>query len=536
VERRLKEGELRAVVSSTSLELGVDIGGIDGVVLIHPPGGAARLMQRMGRAGHAPGRPRRGLILTTTPAELLEATVTAASGRAEQWEPLRVPERPLDMLCQQLLGMAVARPCDADQAYLLCRQAYPYRDLSRADFDACLDYLAGRGRDGRPWLPPRLRLSGTEFAILDRRTARIVRQNIGAILTDEPRPVCLLDAPNANPSHALRAVGQLDELFADRLLPGDRFLLDGRCLELVRADGRTLLVREAGASPAAPRWLGAGPPLDRDLARRLYLLRSRAAETLRDGPEALAELLRTEYGLREEAAAALIHFFHRQECVSEVPDESCCLLEVVPGEYGVDHYVHTPLNRAGNDALVRVAVRRLARRHRTSGSQAADLGFVLSVDGRPELTADDFRALLAADEFDADLAEAVAGSTLERERFRGTASTGLMLLRNPVGKRVRTGGTHWAERQLYDQVQAADPDFVLLRQARREVGEDLLDARAARSFAEELPRRALRWRWLPGVSPLAEHWTQATEGPTEAGESPADALTRLHAMLTTGPA
>src|SRR5262249_14347862 len=146
-ERALKRGELRAVVSSTSLELGIDVGSVDGVVLVHPPGGVVRLLQgvrragpRPGRgrrrlgadAGRGPGRARRGLVLTAGAAELLEAAVTGPSSQSGQCEPLRVAARPLDVLCQQLLGMAARRPWAPAEALALARRAYPYRDLGEA--------------------------------------------------------------------------------------------------------------------------------------------------------------------------------------------------------------------------------------------------------------------------------------------------------------------------------------------------------------------------------------------------------------------
>src|SRR5262249_9380305 len=118
-----------------------------------------------GRAGHGPGRPRRGLVLTRSPAQLLEAAVTKASGHAGQCEPLRLPEPPLDVLCQHLAGMGMQRPWLLDEAFALVRRAWPFRDLPRAEFDACLDYLCGRLHDGQPWLPARLRQNGEEFAI-----------------------------------------------------------------------------------------------------------------------------------------------------------------------------------------------------------------------------------------------------------------------------------------------------------------------------------------------------------------------------------
>lgn len=528
VEQQLKTGRLRVAVNSTSLELGIDIGSVDLVVLVHPPGGAARLLQRVGRAGRAPGRPRRGLVLAARAAELLDAAVTAGSSRSAQWEALRIPSHPLDVLCQHLLGLACGDiPPTVEDAFALVRRAYPYRDLSRTDFDECLAYLAGLHRDGSPWLPARLCLEGGEFRLADNAVPQLLRRNLGTILAEETRNV-VLENPETLDERNLVAVGQLDEAYADRLKPGDRFLLDGRCLEYRRTEGRAMVVEETVGRPSVPRWESNGWPLSAELARRVYLLYSQAAELLREGAETLARLLREDYGLGESATAALVELFQRQECVSEIPESGDCLVEMVPAFGGADCYVHTPLNRAANDALARVAVWRWGKKNRgAAASRVADLGFLFST--LTEVTPEAMLDLLAEPGFDADLAAAIADSETLRERFRCTAMTGLMLLRNPLGRRRRVGGRDWAKRRMFEQVRLADPDFVLLRQARREVEQEMVDAAAARNFLRELPRRTLRWRILPQPSPLAEGWTQAVAGPATMVETPAEILQRLHA-------
>jgi ATP-dependent Lhr-like helicase len=544
IEQRFKRGRLRAVVSSTSLELGIDIGSVDLVVLVHPPGGVVRLLQRVGRSGHAPSGTRRGLVLTATPAELLEAAVTAASGRSAQCEPLRLPAAPLDVLCQQLLGLAAYGPWSADDAFALVRRAHPYRDLDRRDFDDCLHYLSGRSTrpaaTGEPadWLPPRLSWDDDVFRLCDARTARLVRRNLGTILAEEPRPVLLEPAATADPDDFAPSpfpIGSVEEAFADSLQPGTRFLLDGRCLEFRRHEGGALLVQEVVGRPSVPRWTGDGLPLSAELARRLYLLRQQAREALLHTPAALRELLDSDYALSADAAGEVVAYFQRQECVSEIPDAAACLVEAVHTEASSDYYVHTPLNRAGNDALARVAVLRLARDHgRSATSLVADLGFALSLRAGTDLDPDALRSLLRVDGFETDLDAALARSETLRERFRRSAIVGLMLLRNPLGQRRRVGGPDWAERRLFDQVQTTDPDFVLLRQARREVRAEVCDAGAARVFLEELPRLRLCCRRLAQPSPFVEAWTQLAAGPVESVESPDEALRRLHAALTGG--
>jgi ATP-dependent Lhr-like helicase len=526
VERALKQGRLRVAVSSASLELGVDIGTVDGVVLVHPPGGVVRLLQRIGRAGHGPGRPRQGLVLTASSAALLEAAVTGAASQTRQYEPLRLPAHPFDVLCQQLLGMAAQRPWDADEALALVRRAYPYRDLPKSDFDDCLAYLCGLDADGRPWLPARLVREGAEFRLADARTARLVRCNLGTILGEEPRAVRQVSGA---------AVGQLDEAFADRLQPGDRFLLDGRCLELKHLDAGALVVEEVAGRPAVPRWASDAWPLSPELARRLYVLRVQAAEALLLGPAALAELLRRDYALDRAAVEALLGLFERQEALSEIPDVATCLVECVRLGGVVEHYVHTELNRAGNDALARVAVHRLARDlGRAGGSFVADLGFMLWLEGGDGLSPEELRRLLEADGFEPDLAQALHASQALRERFRRVALTALLLLRNPLGRRRRAGQAGLDDQRVLDEVRAAQPNFILLRQALHEVREEGCDGPAALAFARALPRRELRCRWLTEMSPFAWGWTQMASGPVEDSDDPAEAIRRLHAQLVYG--
>jgi ATP-dependent Lhr-like helicase len=537
IEGQFKAGRLRLVVSTTSLELGVDIGPVDLVVLVHPPGDVVRLLQRLGRSGHQPGRIRRGLILAANASELLTAAVTTASCRAGQCEPLHVCAHPLDVLCQQICGLAATGWCAADDLFALVRQAYPYRDLKRADFDDCLAYLLGLDASGAQWLPARLRGTPASFTIRDSRTARLLRRNLGVIVEDEPVAVQQLPPAGVGIEDVVPVpVGQVDFLFADQLQPGDRFLLDGRCLQVRQRTAEGLWVEETVGRPAVPRWGGEGLPLAASLADRLFALRVQAAEAVRDGPAALGDFLRHDFGLSAATAGKLVDYFHAQETISEIPQAGVCLIEVLQREQCQEFYIHTPINRAANEALARVLVFRLIRDHGWSAMPiAADLGLALLVRGSPLATEENlaslFRTLLAAEGFSADLDAALSTSSLLRERFQRVSMSGLMLLRNPLGRRRRVGGRAWGESRLFDQVVSHDTGFVLLRQARKEVCATWCNASAARDYVERLPTVAIHCRYLARQSPFAEHWTQAAVG--EAGElaSPAEALRRLHATL-----
>ena len=145
VEDRLKNGELRAVVCSTSLELGIDIGAVDLVVMVATPKGVSRAIQRIGRSGHSLNKTSHGVLVATNVNDLVEATVTARLVRQAALDPIQVLEKPNDVLAQHIVGMAALAPIAADEAFAIVRRAYPFRALERAEFDHVLDYLAGGG-------------------------------------------------------------------------------------------------------------------------------------------------------------------------------------------------------------------------------------------------------------------------------------------------------------------------------------------------------------------------------------------------------
>jgi ATP-dependent Lhr-like helicase len=455
--------------------------------------------------------------------------------------------------------MASSAAWKPDAAFDVIRRAYPYKSLSRVDFDDCLCYLSDKRRNGEDWLPPRLRWEAGAFTICDEFIARLLRRNLGSIIGEELRSVRVLrgnesESParefskhrlesqalareSMSPSLVLRdqtrEIGQVDDQYADRLQPGDRFLLDGRCLEYRRTEGWDLLVDEVIGRPVTPRWYGSAWSISAELARHLYLLRTRAGEALRDGTAALAIMLRDEYGLNRHAIAMLVEYFRLQECLSEIPDAATCLIEAVPTEEGTDYYLHTPLHQQGNQGLAQVIVRRLAAgRGVQASSLAADLGLVVSVRVETKLSPADWRDLQAAADCESDFEEALLQSEMLRERFQGVATTGLMLLRQPLGGRRRVGGRDWGRRRLFDQVRISEPDFVLLRQAMQEVQAEWCDFQSALSYLRDMPSMTIRCRQLSQPSPFAQNWTQINAGPDDESANPVEALERLHAELT----
>jgi ATP-dependent Lhr-like helicase len=533
VEADLKAGTLRAVVTSTSLELGVDIGSADLTIQVGLPGGVARCLQRVGRSGHTADTASQGLLLAATPAELAGAVVTAEAARAGRIEPLRMIDSPLDVVCQQLVGMACSRDWPVDEALELIRKAAPMAALTRADFDDCLAFLAGDlaapagAMEPEPgaapcWTSARLWKQGGFFGIRGRRVIHWYRSNVGTIHTEETVRV-LVDGV---------AIGTLEGSYAERLQSGDRFVLDGRALEFRRLEGARLDAHATAGEASLPRWSSDRQGLSSELALELAAFRHEAARRLGAGPSALRGWLCEVHALEPDAAAVLVALLEAQEQQSEIPGPETLLVEESPGDDGCVVYTfHAPLGRSACEALGRATAARLGRRFgRDLGLATADLGWSIRLPEEAALDLAAIEALTTAAELEEDVLEGIDRGDLLARRFRYVAGTALMVLRRPEGRQRRVGGLLWVSTRLYPLVKAVCPAHPLLRETRREVLDDLLDLRSARAWLERRP--VVRLRALAGLSPFAAAWIAPGEAEHLRFESPAEALKRLHQRLT----
>lgn len=517
VEARLQAGSLRLVVSSTSLELGVDLGFVDQVLMLHPPGGAARLLQRLGRAGHRPGGRRQGALFTTALEELWEAVVTRDAGQLEQLEPLRLVSHPLDVLCQHLVGLVVARPRTAAELWSLVRRADSYRSLSLLDFVRCLEYLTG-GKDAQP-VPARLAWEDHRLRLANRRIARLFRQNTGTITTEAQTEILLGDG---------RVLGSLNTHWADRLEPGSRFLLGGHSFQVRRKVAGALEVEARGGTPAFSRWLGGTSYLSPELADRIWHLRVRLKLALQEGDA--RRLLVEEYRLEEPLAELLLEQAQMQETVSEIPAADL-LVESWPSDDSETafHAFHLPFTPAMGEALGKILAARL-NCGPNPGIITGRLGFILAAGAEVPLDPDRLRRLLTVADLDRALDRAFADSIILRLKFGEVVKTGLMLLRQPFGRGHKVGGLNWAGDRLLHWLRFAQPDFPLLLQAQRELREEVYHAERIRAWLADLPRRGIRQRWLREASPFAREWFfNPFQPPLHLAEPSLDAaLHRIH--------
>jgi ATP-dependent Lhr-like helicase len=279
VELGLKSGELRAVVCTSSLDLGVDFLPVERVLQIGSPKGVARLLQRAGRSGHAPGRPSRLTLVPTHSIELVEGAAARAAIAAGYIEARTSPDQPLDVLVQHLVTVALGGGFTPEALYQEVRSTAAYAGLTRETWDWCLAFVSQGGPSLAAYPDYRRAVPDADgiWRVPDTRLARRHRMNIGTIVSDARMTVQYIGGAK---------IGSVEESFAARMKPGDCFLFGGRLLALVRIREMTAWVRRAsGKRPAVPRWSGGSMPLSTTLADAVVQQLALADEGRYETPE-----------------------------------------------------------------------------------------------------------------------------------------------------------------------------------------------------------------------------------------------------------
>ena len=487
VEDRLKRGELRAVVCSTSLEMGIDIGSIDLVVMVSAPKGVSRALQRIGRSGHSMGETSRGLLVASNINDLVECAVTARMMEKRELEPVKIHHDPLDVLAQHLVGLAIFESVSLDEAFALVRRSYPFRHLPRPTFDRVVRYLEGGGLS----LEHVYRDTFGKVIIVDGvmkiprpKVARDFYQNIGTISTDQMIQVKL----------KRRNLGQVEESFMKRLRIGDVFVLNGRCVRLVKTELLVARVVEAKSTlPTVPRWNANKMPLASGLAAEVTRLRTEVAARLRgsDGPETnvanAGAWLMENYGLSTGNAAAIMQHFRLQAEVSAIPTADYFLIERVPDGELRHYFFHSLIGRAANDALSRIIAQRLQQ---AKGGNALvtidDYGFMFSLREFQDMELPDWQRLFRPDGADESLRAALEEASLVKWQFRVAAQTGLMVPRRVHGKERGSRSLQWSSEIIFNVLRQYEPDHPLLVEAYKEATLRFLDLRRAVDFLTQV--------------------------------------------------
>ncbi len=488
-EEGLREGRLRCVVATSSLDLGVDFPSVDQVLQIGSPKGIARLLQRAGRAKHRPGESGHIVCVPSHALELVEyaaARRALAHGHIEARRPLRLS---LDVLAQHAVSCALGGGFDPDVLFEQVRRTHAFAGLDRAHWEGVLEFIVqgGRALSQYPDFHKVVRDDDGMYRVHDRRVALRHRLSIGTITSDGSVMVQFLRGGR---------LGAVEEQFLSRLRPGDRFQFAGRLLELVRLENLTAYVRLArGGDGVVPRWQGGRLPLSDALGHEMETVLARPA----DSPEMrwLAPLLALQTRL------------------SVLPGPELLLVEHVRRRDGQFVFVYPFAGRQVNEGLAALMALRWTRQHsNTFGYAANDYGFVLAPARPVELDAARVRTLLAPEGLLTDLRESLNLGELARRQFRDIARVSGMLVPALPGRTPRSLRQLQASSGLlYDVLRQHDPDHILLTLAEHEVLQDQLDLGSLARALSSCQARTLSVQHPTSLGPLSfPLWAERLRG------------------------
>ena len=480
-EERLKNGELKCVVCSTSLELGIDIGYIDLVILLGSPKSVSRGLQRIGRSGHKLHDSIKGRFLVLDRDDLLEDALILKNAIEKQIDNIYIPENCLDVLAQHIYGMAIEQVDHIENIYATIKRCYSYRNLSKDDFLNVIKYLTGdyaelelRHVYAKIW-------HDVETGNIGKRgkLARVLyATNIGTIPDESHVIVKVGEQP----------IGKIDEDFLYRMRRGDVFVLGGNTYQYNFSRGMVAQVVAApGKVPTIPSWFSDMLPLNYELAMSIQKFRKLVGEMFSKykSRDEILEFIKSYLYVEGSTADAIYNYFEEQFNYAEIPTADRIIAENL--HFEGKHYLifHSCFGRRVNDVLSRSLAYVYSKIYHTNIMVSiTDHNFYLqstqklsAAEGIEQLKKENLQKLMEL---------AVDKTDILKRRFRHCAGRSLMILRNYKGHRKAVGRQQVSSQILINAAKRISNDFPILKEARREVLEDLMDIKNSNAILQQI--------------------------------------------------
>lgn len=488
VEQRLKNGELKAIVATNSLEMGIDIGALDRVVMVQCPGVVSSAIQKVGRAGHQVGAISQATIFPSHSRDFLEAAVLSKTIQDRDIEPVYPIECPLDVLAQVIVSMVGAQPWCIDELFALVRSSYPYRDLQREPFDLVVNMLAGRYEASRlRELKPRVSVNRSENTITARKGALLAYYFSGGVIPDRGYFHLRLEGPGSR-------IGELDEEFVWERSIGDVFTLGAQSWRIERITYNDVFVTPGkGSGPMPPFWRS--EEFNRD-----FHYSSRIGEFLRWADERVEEdyfesILKREFAFDETTSKALANHLRKQKVATRcpLPHRSHMLAELVDtspgGAPGQQLILHTHWGGRVNRpfALALDAAWEEQYGHRAEIYVNNDC---VAVSISEEVSVDEVLRLVTSGNVEEMLRKRLEDSGFFGARFREAAGTALLITRQKAGQRLPLWLSRMRSKKLLDSVRRYE-DFPMMLEAWRTCLKDEFDMESLKLVLSELEEGAI---------------------------------------------
>ncbi len=432
-EQRLKDGQLKALVATSSLELGIDIGDIDLVCQMGSPRLISALLQRVGRAGHAVGATPKGRLFPLSLDDLVECTALLASVRRGELDRIRVPAKPLDVLAQQVVAEVSCREWGTEELFAAFRRAQPYADLTAEEFEQVLQMLAEGYSTRRGRRSAYLHYDTVNARLRARRGAKLTAVTNAGVIPDQFDYDVVL-----NPE-GLR-IGSIGEDFAFESLPGDIFQLGNTSYKVQKVEVNKVFVEDArGQAPTIPFWFGEAPARSDELSAAVSRLREEALERLEGEPEALERWLADDLGLAPAAAQQLGNYLTTSRlALGTLPTLDTVVFERFFDDVGDTHLViHSTYGSRVNRAWGLALRKRFCRQFNFElQASALEDSIVLSLGPTHSFPLEDVKGFLKAATARDVLVQALLDAPMFGTRWRWDAAISLALRRFRNGKRL----------------------------------------------------------------------------------------------------
>lgn len=464
VEERLKSGQLEAAVSSTSLELGIDIGYIDLVCQIGSPKSIAKGLQRIGRAGHAVGDISIGKMVVFDLDDLVECATIAKNAYDNKIDRVDMPANSLDVLAQSLVGMSLEKKWDVNEAYDLVKRSYSFHKLKKKEFLNTLRYLSEKDTNARVY--GKIWLDDGTFG-RKRKSRLIYFTNTGTIPEEGNYKVFNM---HGSP------LGDLSEKFVEYLKEDDVFILGGRTYRFRRSRGMKIYVEDAtGRRPTVPTWAGETLPRSFDLSLEVGRFRRDVLRKLEDGERETKQWLMKDYRVDDGAAQSIISYIKEQKAIIPgLPTEKELLVEGYVDPKGNRNLIfHFCFGRRVNDALSRAYAFALSNKMKCNiRVSVTDDNFMLTAPKKVPLK--NIESLVTSDTIEDLLKRALRNTELFKQRFRHCATRSFLVLRSYKGKEVSVGRQQLRSTRVLDAFHDIK-DFPVIQETYREILNDFMD-------------------------------------------------------------
>ena len=503
VETGLREGTLRCVVCTSSLDLGVDFSPVDQVIQVGSPKGIARLTQRAGRAGHSPHQISKIFCVPTNALELVEFSAARDAWERREIESRLLLKKPLDVLVQHLVTLVLGQPARPEDLKKEILTTHSYHDLTDSEWDWCIAFITNGGKLAQYPQYKKAVLEKGKLTVPDNRTAQLHRLNIGTIASDAAITVKF---PGG------RTLGSVEESFISRLKPGKQFVFSGRRLELIRFHKLTATVKLAKKNSGGeiPSWAGGRLPLSSELAHSVA--RQLHSPSENEEMQAVAPILKI------------------QSDWSHIPTDEKLLVEFTRSREGEHLFIYPFAGRLVHEGLSSLSAYRISQRidesiHTTQN----DYGFSLTARKGLSLEENILRQAFSPEDLEEDLLSCMNTAEMSRRQFRIIARVAGLLVPDLPGKRRPTRDLQVSARLLFEVFSRYDPDNLLLEQSRREILEGQLELTRLQATLESISKKPLILIETERLTPMAfPLWADRLSAYLPAG----DATTQLEKMLS----